>query len=1303
MKTRLKLCFLFLVFFSFLFIITSCDNENEPISKNTDNEISEINVFNENYDKKVSFTLKPESISYDYQYVYDCRVQIKPKKNVTAKNCILKISIFDGEADPFSEEIITRYYKLNNDSNIDDKMVDIYTNEPLLANSVDFFIATTIDSDYTKNFLNTKTVYFETYGGFIEGGMKYYDSKTFSIANKNFPFQPTKNGYQFEGWYSDEYYVKEISSFDDLEDGMTLYAKWETYDLFIFYHTENDVVNPNTADSFNIESSDILLLDPEREGYSFKGWYDNKYFNGIPISKIPRGSYKTLNLYPKWENNKYGIELDFDDGITENEVVEETYGLEYNNLPIPSREGYVFEGWYLDKSDYDTCVYTMKNGVGNPTTVTIPSNHKLYAKWVNGSSGLIYEKTSHGVVITGCSNENATSIIIPEKISGVDVVSIGTRAFNGMNKVKFIVIPNSLTSIANNVFDGCINEVYYCGTSDEWSNISIGNNNININNASIFYYSESDPLSYGQYWHYVEDVPSLWGLVKYKVEHYLQGTDETYSLFETDELYGFVNATTSGEVKNYEGFISPEITQSIIDGNELIAIKLYYDREKYDLVLTNNNDKAGTTSGTGNYLLGKEITITATVNPGYTFVGWYDSDGEVSKRIAYTFNMLRKKLSYEARFVANNDTKYKVERYLQNIEDDNYPTEPDEVDVLTGTTDTLTNVNVKSYSGFTSPEITQVTIKGDETTIVRLFYTRNSYDVSLTKNDDNAGILTGLGNYKFGKEITVTASVNKGHSFIGWYNGDGEVSKDPSYTFKIPSSNVELEAVFEANKYNINYYVGMKKIKTSTAIYGSKYTFEFVSYLPEKYEVLEWKCAEKNNIVFGEEFIWNYTTDLSFFATIADASTDFTYEIGGISGYSGEYALITGYNLGETNVIIPDYIKYEDNYYQVGLFFRSTFENSNIESIVIPSGIVGMGDYLFNGCQNLETVTFKDNSQINKIGVSAFKDCKSITNIVIPSSVKSIGFNAFSGCSNLESITIPSSITSVGMMAFNCINLKNVYYDGTVEDWCKIEFDSTTNDRANPKELADNIYFLNDDGEICNGEKKYSTITKLSIPDTIVSIGNSQFCNFNSIVSVEISSSVKYIGDNAFACCVNLERIVLTDSVLSIGDRAFIGCSSLESIVLPDKITSIGSSAFAECSNLNAITLPNGVTEIGDGAFSECHNLESIVLPECLTKIEEYMFSDCENLKNIIIPNDVTEISEGAFCRCSNLTTIEIPNSVISIGRYAFFGCAGIRKVFFNGSLDEWNQLIANSNGNTPINNSTELYVLASNEYILVT
>ena len=174
----------------------------------------------------------------------------------------------------------------------------------------------------------------------------------------------------------------------------------------------------------------------------------------------------------------------------------------------------------------------------------------------------------------------------------------------------------------------------------------------------------------------------------------------------------------------------------------------------------------------------------------------------------------------------------------------------------------------------------------------------------------------------------------------------------------------------------------------------------------------------------------------------------------------------------------------------------------------------------------------------------AFYFCRSLSKIVIPSSVTSIGEWAFSNCGSLSTIVIPSSVTSIGDRAFSsCTSLKYISIPKSV-----IGLNGNPFADWNGKLQCLSPNFINEDDILFNKDK-----------NKIISFRN------QNIESYVIPSSVTSIGNDAFSKCSSLSKIVIPSSVTSIGEMAFMDCDSLSEIVIPSSVTSIGDSAFYRC------------------------------------------------------------------------------------------------------------------------------------------
>lgn len=222
--------------------------------------------------------------------------------------------------------------------------------------------------------------------------------------------------------------------------------------------------------------------------------------------------------------------------------------------------------------------------------------------------------------------------------------------------------------------------------------------------------------------------------------------------------------------------------------------------------------------------------------------------------------------------------------------------------------------------------------------------------------------------------------------------------------------------------------------------------------------------------------------------------------------------------------------------------------------------------------------------------------------------------------------------------------------------------------------------------------KYHGNNEKVTIPDTVTSIGEFAFIGCESLTSITMSDQVTSIGKYAFSGCIRLTSIHIPATVTDFGDLAFKNTPWLKAeqnenpfviindilidattckgnVTIPDTVKCIGKSAFFKCASLTGVIIPESVIKIGEHAFLECKNLTSITIPDSVTSIELGAFSVCSSLLNITMPNSITSIEREAFWACSKLNSIIIPNSVISIGEAAFLGCNSLKSITIPNSV----------------------------------
>ncbi|MGL4956469.1 MAG: InlB B-repeat-containing protein [Bacteroidales bacterium] len=225
------------------------------------------------------------------------------------------------------------------------------------------------------------------------------------------------------------------------------------------------------------------------------------------------------------------------------------------------------------------------------------------------------------------------------------------------------------------------------------------------------------------------------------------------------------------------------------------------DETKFTLSLTASPEEGGIIAGGGEYPKGTEVTAMAVASAGYTFDGWYEGSQKLSGSENYSFKLV-KNISLEAKFTKE----VKVTKYTLTLTAN--PTDYGKVEGG-GKLDSGKRVMAKAIANerykfvawfegedMVSDEATYYfTLTGDRT-LVAHFETIPMSTLILNVNDNKGGTVKGGGDYPTGEEVTATATANKDYEFVAWYEGDVEVSKTATYTFKL-DNNRTLTAKFQ--------------------------------------------------------------------------------------------------------------------------------------------------------------------------------------------------------------------------------------------------------------------------------------------------------------------------------------------------------------------------------------------------------------------------------------------------------------------------------------------------------------------------
>ena len=839
---------------------------------------------------------------------------------------------------------------------------------------------------------NARYIAFESNGGSVVKML----SKAVG-ASITAPAAPTKQGYDFAGWYTAEgasfTVPATMPDYPEPDKGITVYAKWTPrhdtpYQVEYYLQELNGSYTLAASTRFTGTTDASVTVDTDApEGFTY-----NAKKSTTDQTIAPNGS-TVVKLY--FSRNQYDLTFtygDKGDGSLPNVVYRDVkYGAAIYE-PKMNLGGYLFNGWE------GGVIFT--DADGNPTQ-TMPAGDTTYAatwkpdpnisyrveyyiqdavedKWYYDSARIgtgatdslvplsDYTTPGDGLVFHDRATVKGTPVQAGSellKIKGDGSLVIKVYLDRTTHTVTFetdggsSVDDQTVRDTGKVALPTAPTKVGY--TFAKWTYQDANGQTVDWDFANG---TVTGDLTLTAQW-----IPK--GDTAYKVEHWWQNTTDdpnadlttdpfaNYTLHESVPMTGTTGEMTTAEAKTYDGFqAAREFAQTTIAADGSTVIKIYYDRETYEVSFSHDGTSEPIAAQTIRY--GGTVTEpTAPTKAGYVLNHWQTSDGTAWK---FAENTVTGTLTLTAQWRAGSDTAYTVKHYLQNL-DGTYPTEPEATEPCTGTTGADAVVTLKQYEGFGSGTYASEVIAADGSTVVEVRYPRNSYTVTWYDWDGTTEL--GSGKFKYGETITVPDTVKKpsrrtGYTFASWK----DAGTMPAANKTITAS--EESAHWTANTYTVTFNAngGTGSMENQVYIYDAEQTLTANAFSKNGYEFAGWNTQPDGSgtLYTDAQTVSNLTAENNGTVTLYAQWTMGDYTISyDLAGGTLDTQNSASYHVESESFTL-------NNPTRTGYTFAGwtgTGLDNAMVNVTVPKGSTGNRSYTATWTANTYTVTFDYNDE----------------------------------------------------------------------------------------------------------------------------------------------------------------------------------------------------------------------------------------------------------------------------------------------------------------------------------------------------
>ena len=522
------------------------------------------------------------------------------------------------------------------------------------------------------------------------------------------PADPTLKGYTFAFWYlgEDEQNATAYDFNTPVTGDITLTAKWNINKYTVTFDSYGGTPVPPVQEvEYGLTAT--KPADPTLKGYTFAFWYLGEDEQNATAYDFDTPVTENITLTAKWNINKYTVAFNTDGGTPVPRAQEVEYGLTATEPAAPEKTGYTFDGWYLGDEKYDF-------------SAAVEQNITLTAKWTQNTYTVTFDPNGGNEL----AEADKTKVVKIGEAYG----ELPTPTRKGYNFAGWYTEAEEGTVVtADTTVSAMTDHTLYAHWEAKKANVHIMIFKSNDLGTPIVDRAYTTDAVYGDTLDLAEIDPSSYLDFDFEIDGgwYDDGLFNLYKKYVSGEQANKPAALTklqiTGNWQNLKLIVTELVPVVYFKSAEALA-EYQNDHSKVENIIFTTKARVGSTLPTAD-------APTAT-RDGYTFTFW-SREGQIGTDV--TGQTVNGWTNLVANWEARTDTPYTVEHYLENL-DGSYAL--DTTEPLKGTTDTTVTAAAKSYDNFTYDSTVPGTvasgnIAGDGSLVLKLFYTRNTYDYTV--------------------------------------------------------------------------------------------------------------------------------------------------------------------------------------------------------------------------------------------------------------------------------------------------------------------------------------------------------------------------------------------------------------------------------------------------------------------------------------------------------------------------------------------------------------------------------------------